>query len=225
MSKVFLGEAATLNPAHEPRIDEFALPEGLRTDAILGAGSELLHHARSQKMTSWGFYPEITLPGSLPRNERLRKLWPLIQVGQRQLLFSFTRVALKPQTNQTSYHVDAGTNSGFAEDTDSTGVSLPDSEAWRVILNFHEAFDRTIKYLDVPVDHLELVNADGYIHPIDAESIDSRHHKEIIVPKRKGATIFGAVICVSKVAHSGRDAAGEGLFIAAFGPQQGGQAR
>jgi hypothetical protein len=115
------------------------------------------------------------------------------------------------QTAHASYHLDSDAATALTGDV----ATINHREIRRLLLNLSTRSDRSLHYLNLDPDSVELAVDGSYVRVADPETL-RRYSLIATIPRRDGFTVHGLVSASNQVLHSGVDDE-HGHFIAAYG--------
>jgi hypothetical protein len=201
-----------LNAEYEPAIISIELA-GV-SSAIDAVQQELTERALQTPSRCYGYFPDVKEEGvrrDLPACEAFADNLPTVQVNGQYLGFNFLRMSLVKQEAKAHFHIDTDLASGFGGER----RYVLTRRVWRLILNLSSVNDRRIAYSSQHPESIPLVDEDGYVH-CPSGYIDERAMTILSIRPRVRDTIYGALLCVSQVLHSGQDDE-LGHFVASYG--------
>jgi hypothetical protein len=212
--KVTIGSfPCRLPTVHHPVAVALDLPgmdaSAARVEAELGA------HAGADRDKCRGYFPTLEgVPGidsDLPACHAFSSRFPLIRHGGAAYRFNFVRLSLKRQSVDPAYHLDSDRATALSGDV----TTLKRRRVLRLMLNLSSLSERTLRYLDVDPDGVDLVTEGSYVRVADPCTLSTRALTAAI-PARCGSRVAGLVFAANLVLHSGVDNA-HGHFVAAYG--------
>lgn len=191
-----------------PICTAFELDEHL--GLIEAAHDELEERAVFDRDLCMGYFPAIQGQGEsadLPHCRELAESLPHIQISNGLPLgFDWLRLSLKKQPKKAPYHLDLSRGTGMSSVEGAKRIT-------RLLLNFSPDFSRKIGYL--VVDPLDApLKADNGFRIYDGDP-PSRAARTLIIPPRQRGMVFGAIIEVTNVLHSGIEEE-DGHFLASY---------
>jgi len=182
---------------------------------ISEAGDELHEKASKDDYKCFGYFPGMqakaaTLDFDLPKSKVFADKVSTITFDDKKFLFSFLRMSLIQQKGISPYHVDSDASAALTGDI----AKISDTYIWRFLINLSDTHHRTLSYLDIDPQTVELQNKSGYVHY--AGEIPEELIRFVNIPPRNGSKVSGVVFCASRVLHAGRDDE-YGHFVAGYG--------
>jgi hypothetical protein len=204
-----------LNQEFAPVIFEAEVP--LKAMALLGRlDSDLTGLAEIGGNNCWGHYYEDS--GPVPPEtatvfDEFAEAWPRLEHGGRTYDLAWVRRSTGGTEQAGSTHLDASPVTGIRGGGEA-GV-IPARKIWRAVVNLSDLFERKIEYLDADVRDIPWQADRGFVRLADGADNSIYPAKTLVLPHRNGARAWAANLCVSRVAHSGRDD-NQGHFLASF---------
>lgn len=182
--------------------------------ALLGNVEQELHTcAQKDAHKCWGYFPALAEKNlGLVESKRFHQIRPELYVEGKKLELNFIRISLIQQTGSSPYHMDSDSKTALTGDTSTIGSRL----VWRLLVNLSSKHIRTLGYLDINTETVELTAEGGYIHYVGQTK---QHEKSIIIPPRVKGKVSGVLFCASRVLHTGKDDQ-HGHFVAGFGCEE-----
>jgi hypothetical protein len=202
-----------LSAIHHPVAVAFDIPRV--AERAVTVRSELAAHAAVDRDRCCGYFPALEgVPGieaDLPACREFATHLPLIRCGGAEYRFNFLRLSLKQQSVDPAYHLDSDAATALTGDV----TTLQQRRVVRLLLNLSSENERTLRYLDVEPECVDLVADKSYLRVADPRTLSTRA-RTAVIPERRGSHVAGFVFAANRVLHSGVDST-NGHFVAAYG--------
>lgn len=197
---------------YQPKIVTLQIPSDI-SQLITAVEKELQTFAQKDANKCWGYFPALAEKNlKLSKAKKLHERMPVISQLGKNLELNFVRLSLVQQKGDNPYHMDSDSKTALTGDTTTIGSR----HVWRLLLNFSGSYSRSLGYLDLNTDNIELTAEDGYIHYV-GDTKD--YEKRIIIPPRTKNKVTAVLFCASRVLHTGKDDK-NGHFVAGFGCEE-----
>jgi len=207
----------------EPTLFEVEVPEHALS-LLDRVEWSLIARAAEAKATCWGHYYTAEAAKSAERlnvYEQFAAAWPAINYQGNSYPLRWIRYAKGSLTaaRQPSYHLDADPVEGLAHGNLGVGF-IPRDLIWRINVNLFDKTSRQLAYLGLNVEDLHWQEDRGFISLHERREGIKPFEKNLVLGKRIGALAQAAHLCVSRVAHAGRETK-TGHFMASFARVEG----
>jgi hypothetical protein len=205
-----------LAAVHHPVAVELHLP-GLGK-RLATAELELGARANADGDRCCGYFPALRgvegIDCDLPACRAFAASLPLIECDGTRYRFNFLRLSLRRQSTDPAYHLDSDAATALSGDVRTLGRRRIE----RLLLNLSSRSERTLHYLDVDSDTVELLACGSYVRAANPGGLDD-YACSAKIPRRRGALVAGLRFAANVVLHSGVDDL-SGHFIGAYGREE-----
>lgn len=164
---------------------------------IVSAENELAKMAARQAQGSWGYFPhDIPDVHGLTASVAFVNANSHLTIADRNLPFSWLRVAVQKQTALQPLHLDGDPGAGFTRTID------PSRRIWRAVMNLSTQHERVFGFslTDPWSRSMKLDHGYFYLEDEDPEMV-----QKVVIPPREGRLAHGLLVCVSQLLHTGID--------------------
>jgi hypothetical protein len=176
------------------------------------ADAELRAKTSTDSDQCYGYFPYMpSIDQDLPQCSEFAVAHPRITIDSLPLGFNFLRMSLKEQQASARFHLDSDAATALTGNLDT----IDQRRVWRLLLNLHPLYTRTLAYIDADPSNLVIARRDNYVY-CAPEAIPEEAIKSLDLIPRLDNQVQGVLFCSSQVLHTGQDDE-HGHFVGAYG--------